>query len=69
MDDVDPRLIVPTPPPVGFIRIDGGRGDGGLYWAMQRKPKRRHLWAMRLVFGWRWCDQPEVGGYDARGIS
>lgn len=49
-----------VPKPVGYLRIDGGPPEvGGLYWSMMHKPKRRHLWAMRLVFGWRWCD--EVG--------
>lgn len=48
--------------PVGYIRIDGGPPEvGGLYWSCMHKPKRRHLWAMRLVFGWRWCDKPELG--------
>lgn len=53
------RVVDFAPTPVGYLRIDGGRGDGGLYWAMMNKPKRRHLWAMRLVFGWRWCDEAE----------
>lgn len=48
--------------PVGYLRIDGGPPNvGGLYWSVMHKPKRRHLWAMWLVFGWRFCEKPELG--------